>query len=412
MATRRGRILLAAGVTAAALAAAETFFRVRLVVAHGATDFEAIRDRLIGRDLRIFHRDADGELELVPSRFQGSQVHVNAQGFRGAALREPKPERGFRVACIGGSGCFGTTSTGDATTFPAALERRLRAQACDPEAVEVVNAGLPGATTASAISRFEKLVPPHRPDVVLLYNLINDLLTSRRAQLGLDERRTPLVRIDGALSGLLSHSAIWLTFRATAAQAEKVERIRAATAREAARKTARADGHAGPRAGDPALVAHRLAIDGEARHVYDGTPATNLYLVAEHHAEFREHLRRFDRAVRACGAVPLFCTFALRFDGTEDEETYRREGPVTAYAMPSWRMAFDAVAAFNETIREVARETGSPLADVDRDLGREAAYFAPKDTDHFTDEGCEAVAVVLARALSREGLLRGAATPR
>jgi lysophospholipase L1-like esterase len=403
------KLAVAGAAAALALTGAELAVRAVVVSGSGATDFESYRRRCLGGQLAIFAEDAAGELvDLQPGTRQGTTITVNRFGFRGKPVLDPKPLDGFRVCCIGGSGCFGTTSSDDSTTFPAFLEAELRKGAAAPEHVEVMNGGLPGATTALAVSRFEKRLAERKPDVVLLYNLINDLLTSRRVRLGVDPRHRPLVKIDGAFEELLSNSAIYLTLASASTQREKEREIAEANRRQA--ELAKGDAPRGPGAGPARRVVE--AVGRESSYVYDGTPERNLYLVPEHLTEFRAELLRFDRVVRAAGAVPVYCTFALRFRGDETQEEYRENGPVTAFYMPDGRMAQDAVAHMNGVIRQVAKETGSALCDVAAELPRDPAYFPPKDTDHFTDAGCQAAAAIMAAAIRKAGLTRGAAAPK
>lgn len=400
------RLLVATAASLLALSGAELAFRRILTTASGATDFDSYRKRCIGEQLPIFEEDRSGELvDLVPGSRQGNRITINRQGFRGSPVLVPKPADGFRVCMIGGSGCFGTTSSSDATTIAARLEAVLRERAAVPAHVEVMNGGLPGATTAGAVTRFEKRLRPFDVDVVILYNLINDLLTSRRVALGVDPRATPLVKVDSAISRVLSHSALYLGVVSARTQREKERSLAEAVKRQS-------ESGRSARGIAPGAREVSAAVARESGHVYDGTPATNLYLVPKHVAEFESELRRFRAVVKEAGAVPVFCTFALRFRGDETQEEYVANGPVTAFYMPDWPMARDAVAHMNDVIRRIAEETGSILCDVAAELPRRPELFPPKDTDHFTDEGCAEVARLIAAELARSGCLRGAALPR
>jgi lysophospholipase L1-like esterase len=398
------KLAVSAAATIVALTAAEAVTRAIVVKSSGATDFESYRLRCLGEQLSIFERDEAGELiDLQPGTRQGNLITINRQGFRGKPVAEPKPEEGFRICCIGGSGCFGTASSGDAKTFPAQLEQLLRREARAPERVEVINGGLPGATTARAVSRFEKRLATRKPDVVILYNLINDLLQSRRAKLGIDPRRKALVNADGPVSRLLSHSAMYLAVASSATQREKEREIARANAEQT---TKTRPGSA------PGARAVAEAVGREAGHAYDGTIEKNLYIVPEHFAEFRSQLARFHAAAKAAGAVPVFCTFALRFEPNATAEEYQQNGPTTAFYMPDWPMARDAVNAMNDAIREAAAKTGSLLIDVAREIPKKTEYFPPRDTDHFTDAGCAAAAAIIAKALREKQMLTGAALPK
>ncbi|MBL8695863.1 MAG: SGNH/GDSL hydrolase family protein [Planctomycetes bacterium] len=398
------KLLFSAAIGVVALAAGlggfEWYLRGRLIRESGATDFESLRSRYLGNELKIFALDESGEIDLVPKESQGQKITINAQGFRGKAVAVPKPDGLFRVVLIGGSACFGTTSTNDDTTIAAFLQRQLRAQAREPEKVEVVNGGLPGATTARAVTRYERKLAGLKPDVVILYNMINDLLQSRRARLGFDERFSALVRADNGFERALSHSAIWLQWSAARSQRRKEERAAERIAREE-RTAAKGLGTSSE------AQAIRAAVASEGSTDYDGALASNRYIVPEHFAEFRAQLDRFHGVVSGSGAAPVYCTYGFLFRGNETQEEYRKIAGGLGFWMPQWSMARDALAAMNEAIREAAARHRAPLCDVATDIPRQPRLF--KDTDHLSDEGCRGVAAFLATTLSKAGLLRGAA---
>lgn len=399
----RKKLLIAAAALIVAIAAAEITTRVIVLQKTGATDFDTYRRRALGEAMPIFETDENGELiDIKPNAFQGSLIHINRQGFRGKPVAEPKAKDGFRICFIGGSGCFGTTSSSDATTIEGFLEKKLREQAGAPELVEVMNGGIPGATTARAIGRYEKRLAKYNPDIVLLYNLVNDMLESRRANLGIDPRTRPDVKADTTIKKLLSHSAIWLVYATAKGQREKTREVMemnnfkemaAVGSPERAAKVKKIDD----------------AIAPEKSYQYDGALEKNLYLVADHMQQFRAQLDRYYKSVTASGARPVYCTFAFRFDGTETQEQYLKDGPLTARYLPNWPMARDAMKAMNDIIREKAKETNSPLIDIDAELKRQRHYYPDGDTDHFTDAGCAAVADLIAAKLESLQLLSGAA---
>ncbi|MFN0207738.1 MAG: GDSL-type esterase/lipase family protein, partial [Planctomycetota bacterium] len=303
--------------------------------------------------------------------------------------------------------CFGTTSSNDDSTIPAFFGARVRENAASPEKVDVINGGLPGATTYMSVNRYEKRLARFNPDIVILYNLVNDLLTSRRARLGIDPRTWPAVKITGTLSSWLSHSAMWLVFETARSNHYKRLRIEQVT------KSDEKEHWADRREHSKKMREELDSIVGEEKiHVYDGKIENNIYIVPEHFAQFREELRRFHRVVSASGATPVFCTFAFRFTGEETVEEYRKVGPGIAMYMPDWNMARDAMRAMNDAIREVARETNSVLCDVDRELVREPGDYPEKDTDHFTDAGCAKVGALIAKVLQDQQLLQGASRPK
>lgn len=399
------KIIIAVLSAVFSLGAAEWCMRWFVVRNSGATDFESYRLRCLGKNISIFEAGASGEpVDLKPDSFQGGLIHINSQGFRGAPVVEPKPVDSLRICLIGGSGCFGTTSSGDATTIPGFLQVEMQAGAPASRLTEVMNGGMPGATTARAIDRYQTRLDRFKPDIVILYNLVNDMLASRRVCLGVDTRTMPAVAADGPVSRVLSHSAMWLvlqTFRSNQLKREAMEEARK-----------RDDARPGAGVRQEALKKMQEAISREQASTPGDTAGSNIYINQEHLDQFRTELRRFERFVRERGSVPVFCTFAFRFDGTETAEQYRRDGPVTAMYFPDWPMARDAMRIMNDTIRAVARETGAALVDVDAELKRSRRLFPAGDTDHFTDDGCREVAKIIYQSLLKQNVISGAPAPR
>ena len=98
---------------------------------------------------------------------------TNSLGWRSAEVAVPKPPGIVRIACIGGS----TTAEGrtNALTYPHMLEAKLRA-AFGTDRIEVVNCGVHGMTSSDEDGR-GKDYAALEPDIVIHYNLINDIRT-------------------------------------------------------------------------------------------------------------------------------------------------------------------------------------------------------------------------------------------
>lgn len=97
---------------------------------------------------------------------------TNGQGFRGPAWDAARAGAKLRVLALGDSCTFGRGVT-DEQTWPAQLERRLRARGLD---VAVWNAGVPGYDTVQEAALLERLWETVRPQVVLVMWLPNDVL--------------------------------------------------------------------------------------------------------------------------------------------------------------------------------------------------------------------------------------------
>lgn len=97
---------------------------------------------------------------------------INRLGLRGRETTVPKPEKVFRIACLGDSFTFGY-GVDDGETWPAQLEAQLRA---DPggRRVEVLNFGVSGYDTVQEVRQLQVKVMAFSPDVVLLGWYFND----------------------------------------------------------------------------------------------------------------------------------------------------------------------------------------------------------------------------------------------
>lgn len=104
---------------------------------------------------------------------------TNALGFRGAEVAQPKPEGRWRIACLGGSTTY-SDLVDDDDAYPALLERILRERQPGRD-LDVVNAGVPSYTSADSLANLANRVIDLAPDVVVLYQAVNDYRTRKYA---------------------------------------------------------------------------------------------------------------------------------------------------------------------------------------------------------------------------------------
>ncbi len=131
-----------------------------------------MRDRLYRPDPDLFFRlqpDLTIDRSSNPRIFD---VHTDERGLRGEIFAVPKPSGALRVLAIGDSCTFGS-GAGQADTYPAQLENRLR-KAHPGRSVEVVNAGVPGFSSYQAIRFLDVEGWSFEPDVVVIATGIND----------------------------------------------------------------------------------------------------------------------------------------------------------------------------------------------------------------------------------------------
>jgi lysophospholipase L1-like esterase len=103
------------------------------------------------------------------------RVLHNAEGFRdarGFADLGP-PERRRLVICVGDANTYGLTAGSEDRTYPAALERELRALSGD-QRWTVFNAGLPGYTSHEVLELLKLRLLKLRPEAVVFMGLRHD----------------------------------------------------------------------------------------------------------------------------------------------------------------------------------------------------------------------------------------------
>ncbi len=102
-------------------------------------------------------------------------VAHTAEGFRDrrsfSELLAIKDRR--LVICVGDADTYGLTAGDNARTYPAVLERELRARSGDPRWV-VFNAGLPGYTTSEVLQLLKLRLMKLAPEVVVAMSLRRD----------------------------------------------------------------------------------------------------------------------------------------------------------------------------------------------------------------------------------------------
>lgn len=116
----------------------------------------------------------------APNFSWGGNWH-NSQGYRGKAVSMLKPHGVARVLCLGGSTTYGTGVDRPETAYPAVMEELLNEELPPGyESVEVINGGLPYATTAEIVAQYHFKFQYFSPDVVVINTGGNDAHYQRR----------------------------------------------------------------------------------------------------------------------------------------------------------------------------------------------------------------------------------------
>ncbi len=111
---------------------------------------------------------------VLRDRFGERVYSTNSIGLRGRDVPRRKGPRTFRIICVGGStteNCY----VNDDETYPAQLERLLQKR-CPDLRVEVLNAGLSGYSTAHTLINFQLNLVELKPDLLVVYQAVNDLM--------------------------------------------------------------------------------------------------------------------------------------------------------------------------------------------------------------------------------------------
>lgn len=115
---------------------------------------------------------------------------INSLGYRGKETTVEKPPHVFRIVCLGGSTTFGLGEPDETQTYPELLEKRLNELYPGGPHFEVINAGTPGWSSAESLINLHFRVLELNPDMVILYDGINDTFAMRRPEEGKSDYST------------------------------------------------------------------------------------------------------------------------------------------------------------------------------------------------------------------------------
>lgn len=303
---------------------------------------------------------AIGAFALAPGRYDTgtSEIVINSDGFPGLELATRGPDL-FRIATLGDSCTYGE---GSATlSYPAMLQTLLEERAEPPERIEVVNAGVAGATSGDALARLVARVLPLQPDVVTVYIGWNDL-----------SKYSPIAQAgDRGVAGLArSVDELWLV--------RGLRKLAFFHLREA-------------------LTAPDLGAGSRTGRFASFSPAV-----------FEHNLREIVVGVRAAGSAPVLLTLPtpLRL---ETDTAWILERPMGfPYFLGGARLGdyLDLIGAYNRSIWRVALDNGVPVADLAKgfsELEDATEFFF--DPMHTNPAGRALTARFIAETLEESGLL-------
>ena len=95
----------------------------------------------------------------------------NSIGIAGDEIKE-KPDNTYRIFAVGGSTTYGYNERAS-ETWPGYLQQIINEKITDKE-IEVINAGIPGATSTSEYGFIKNKLPPFDPDLIIMYDGWNE----------------------------------------------------------------------------------------------------------------------------------------------------------------------------------------------------------------------------------------------
>jgi len=330
-----------------------------------------------GMPLELYSRHRYVGYYPTPDYERGPNRH-NSLGYRGEEIVLPKPKGEFRIVCLGGSTTY-TTSTQDyRKSYPYLLEQELKKRGYSN--VTVINAGAGSWTSWETLVNFEFRVLDLGPDMIIVYDAINDI-TSRfiwppGAYRGDNSgRRAPNGNQD-LRRNLWEHSTL----------------IRILMTR-AGRLRPQADLERGHDKSAPTYYGYEFLLQKRQGRYPEGIfkqVSAFEMLKTNQPVYFKRNLENLVTLAKLRGIKTVLSTFAYSPDfptepwvsSEEYQYGYREMG---------------------EVVKEVAREEGADLFDL--------ASLFPKDKDYFTDgihtteKGTELMARLFADHIVQEQLI-------
>jgi lysophospholipase L1-like esterase len=288
---------------------------------------------------------------------------INALGFRGPETSPRKPSGWLRIVCLGDSRTFGLWADGAAfrydNDYPAALESLLHERG-EHGAVEVINAGVIGYTSAQGLAQLQTQLLLLHPDIITVAFGFNDHSLAWNTALAAREPHNPLAR---ELFYLASHSYL---FRLGKAEYDALPSL-----------------HAPP-------FSERW-VDREA---------------------YRYNLRRLAEVGTKHGIHVLFVNQALRpIELGESPEPNPNKpgnklGLYQALGVRDLEDLHRVDRSYQDVLYKVAEENGVPVADASVAFAeRHESLFGPSDLVHCNPTGARVIAETIQRKLVELGWL-------
>lgn len=113
-------------------------------------------------------------ITLNPKSEDYGLKQINALGFRSPETTVTKPPGVVRIVCLGGSTTYGSSVHKPEQAYPAQMQEVLRQRTGNAQ-IEVLNGGIPYASSFEVLSTFLYRVMPLEPDLVIVDASLNDV---------------------------------------------------------------------------------------------------------------------------------------------------------------------------------------------------------------------------------------------
>ncbi len=286
----------------------------------------------------------------------------NGQGFRADAPFPEKTPEALRIICLGGSTTYGVSVVDNASTYPAALERFLNGdlRPAGGRKTEVFNLGVGGYTSQEVLLTLREYGLSLDPDVVLIQCAVNDVAPRFYPNFDPEYRhfRKPLLPLNtGFFARLAFRSNLVLV------TGWKLGLIEPLTLQARTQ-------HPMPTAAEAAVNLARNGPDAYRKHLADAVAlardsGARVWLLTEAHF-FGPSFRAPDEEARLM------------------DDLYR-----------------EGLVEHNVVVRNLARETGVGLVDLEECMPLSPRYFS--DPVHMTESGNLVKARIIAESI-RESL--------
>lgn len=279
---------------------------------------------------------------------------INRYGYRGPAFTIPKPAGLTRIVVLGGSTVFDKDAA-EGNDWPHLVEALLKKNGFAN--VEVINAGIPGQTTADLLGRLSMEIWLWQPDYILVYEAWNDLKyfneLSYEAPLirivsPLNPDADPFKTYQGSWDRLLAHSQLYVKVRSK-------------------------------------YFAWKYPLGSEGRLTHR-EPKNDIGPLGL--AQYRHNIELLVDAARNIGAVPILLTQATLVRSDNTEEDRKRIG--YGYVGLTHDALVQAMDQCRRVILDVAKGKGASVLDLAQDFNGRRELFT--DHNHTTQKGSEEIA--------------------